>query len=223
MDARHAHERLVGEHEPVEPRHLRLAQIVELLAHALADLARDLARVDRGAHALVQREQEVELGKVRFDRRGHLRILQLAGDRLAVERPSLVDLPERGRRRRPEVELPEALAPVRPELGGHAPADEGGSHRRRLRLQANEFGGVVGRKRVGDGGEELRHLHQRPLHGAERRGQRSRVRVAPPAGQAVHADARGERAGVDAEARVAPRAGCEAVGFVVAGQSGCLR
>ncbi len=82
MDARHAHERPVGQHQAVEARDLRLANIVELLAHPLADFARDLARLDRRAHAPVQREQKVELRQVRFDRRRHLRILQLAGERL---------------------------------------------------------------------------------------------------------------------------------------------
>ena len=98
VDARHAHERPVGEHDGVEAGDLRLAHIVELLAHPLADLAGDLAGLDRPADPLVQREQEIELGEVGFDRRGHLRILQLAGDLFALEGPPLVHLPERSRR-----------------------------------------------------------------------------------------------------------------------------
>ena len=61
LDPRHAHERPLGEHHAVEPRDLRLAHIVELLAHPLANLAGDLARVDRRADAAMEREQEVEL------------------------------------------------------------------------------------------------------------------------------------------------------------------
>ena len=220
VDARHAHERPVGEHHGVEARDLRLAHIVELLAHPLADLAGDLARLDRPADPLVQREQEIELRQVGFDRRRHLRILQFAGDLFAVERPPLVHLAERGRRGGLQVELGEALAPVRPEFGDHPPADEACAHRRRLRLQADQLVGVVGRQRVGDGGQELRDLHHRPLHRAERRGEGARVGIAPAAGQPVHADAGGERAGVDAETGVARGAGGEAVGFVVLGQNG---
>ena len=35
--------------------------------------------------------------------------------------------------------------------------------------------GVLGRQRLGDGGQQLRHLHDRPLEAAERRGQRRGV------------------------------------------------
>ena len=51
------------QHDAIEPGDLGLALVVELFAHPLADLARDLARVDRGARAPMQREQ-----KSRFER-----------------------------------------------------------------------------------------------------------------------------------------------------------
>ena len=112
-----------------------LADIVELLADARADLARDLARVDRRTHPAVERQQDVELGEIGFHRRGHVGILQLAGERLAVEAGRAVHLAERGGGGRREVEAGEARAPIGAELGLHAPADEGRAHRRRLRLQ----------------------------------------------------------------------------------------
>src|SRR5271166_4736828 len=49
FDAGHADEWPVGEHEAIEIGDLRLTLVVELLAHPLADLVRDLARVDRRA------------------------------------------------------------------------------------------------------------------------------------------------------------------------------
>ena len=67
--------------------------------------------------------------EVGFDRGGHLGILQLAGDRLAVER-SLVHLPERRRRGRLQIEIGEALAPAGAEFRRHAPTHEARAHRR---------------------------------------------------------------------------------------------
>jgi hypothetical protein len=42
--------------------------VVELFAHPLADLARHLARVDRGAGAPMEREQKVEIGEISLNR-----------------------------------------------------------------------------------------------------------------------------------------------------------
>ena len=85
FDPGHVHERPVGEHEAVELGDLRLPLVVELLAHPLADFMRDLPRVDRRADATMEREQEIELGEIGFDRGRHLGILQLAGQRLASQ------------------------------------------------------------------------------------------------------------------------------------------
>ena len=57
--------------------------------------------------------------------------------------------------------------PVGAEFARHAAADEVPAHRRRVGLQLREFGGVFRRQCVGHSGEELRHLHQRPLQAAE--------------------------------------------------------
>ena len=103
-DARHAHPRPAGEHRLIEPGEPRLADIVELLADARADLARDLARVDRRTHPAVDGEQEVELDEIGLHRRGHVGILQLAGERLALEAGRAVHLAERGGGGRRQVE-----------------------------------------------------------------------------------------------------------------------
>ena len=142
--------------------------------------------------------------------------MQASGSPSSV-RP-LMHLAERGGGGRLEVEFGKTFAPVQAKLRDHPAADEARAHRRRLRLQADEFVGVVGRQRVGDGGQDLRHLHQRPLHGAQRRGEGARVVVPPASLQAVDADPGRERPGADAESGVALRAGGKAVGFVVFGQ-----
>ncbi len=79
---------------------LGLAHIVELFAQARADLLGDLAGIDRRVEAAADRKQHAELVEVGFDRRLHVRILQLAGKLLAVERCGAVHLAERGRRGR---------------------------------------------------------------------------------------------------------------------------
>ena len=100
-----------------------------------------------------------------------------------------MDLAERGGGGGVELELGEPVAPARPELGGHAPAHERPAHRRRLRLQLRELGGVLLGQRLGDRREQLGDLHQRPLEAAERRPQLLGV------GGAVDRDAEEARAG----------------------------
>ena len=68
------------------------------------------------------------------------------------------------------------LSPVRAELARHAPAHEVRPHRRRLRLQADQLGDVLGRQGAWHGREQLRHLDHRPAQAAERRGELARQR-----------------------------------------------
>ena len=75
-------------------------------------------------------------------------------------------LAERRGRRGLQVELSETLAPVRAQLGLHAPAYERGAHWRRLRLELRQFRRELRWRRIGDGGQHLRHLHERALHRA---------------------------------------------------------
>ena len=76
-------------------------------------------------------------------------------------------LAERGGGGGLEVEIGEPLAPVRPELGLHAPAHESRPHRRRLRLQPHQLGGEVRRQHVGDRRQHLRDFrtHRRDVAG----------------------------------------------------------
>ena len=124
-------------------------------------------------------------------------------------------LAERGGGRGLEVEIGKTLAPVRPELGLHAPAHERRPHWRGLRLELRQFGGEIRRHRIGDGRQHLRDLHQRALHRAQGGSERLGVRLAPAAAQPIDADPGGERACVDAEARIAGRPRAQAIGFVV--------
>ena len=216
IDLRHPHLIDVVEHQPVEGGVLGFAPVVQLLAQAGADLLDGLARVDGRAHAPLDGEQHLELAEVRLDRRGHVGILQLAGQRRAGEGGRAVHLAERGRGGGLEVEGAEAVLPVEAELGRHAAAHEGGPHGRGLVLQLGELLGIFGRDRVRDGGQELRHLHQRALEAAERLRERRRV-----GGVAVAAEEPRPRhpgrdaADVGADAGVAGRAGGESVLFVI--------
>ena len=196
----------------VERGVLGLAAIVELLAQPRADLLGDLAGVDLRAEPALHGEDHAELAEIGFDRRLHVGILELAGERPAVEADRAMHLAERGGGRRLVLERTEALLPVGPELGQHAALDEGPAHRRRLALQLLQLGGVFRRQHVGNGREQLGDLHQRPLQAAERRGKiggvpaRSRSRRGTRAGHP-----RRHAADVGADAGVAAGAGGEAV------------
>ncbi len=214
---RHADCRLVAEDGAIERGVPRFQIVVELLAQARRDLLQDLARLHRRVHARVQREYDLELGEVRLHGRLHVGILQLGGERRAIVRDRAVHLAQRGGRGRLRLEALEALGPVGPQLGHHAPAHEGRAHRRGLRLQLGQLLRVLGGQRLGDGGQELRHLHDRPLEAAQRRRQRRRIRgvVAVEAEQALARHARRHRTDVGADPHIARRASGEAVLFLV--------
>ena len=219
-DARHAHLGAVGEHVGVEPRDLGFAFVIQFLAQPRRDLARNLSGVDRGAHAAAERKQHVQLRQVRFDCGGHFGILQLAGDGVAPQRHRAVNLAERGRRGGREVEFGEFLAPMRAQFRLHAPPHESRAHRRRVRLQAHQFLSIFGGQSLGNGREQLRDLHHRPLHRPKRLGERARVVARPGPRQAACAHLCGEGACIDAEPRIAPGARRKSIGFIVACHTG---
>ena len=64
-------------------------------------------------------------------------------------------------------ETGELRLPVGTEFACHATAHEIPAHRRGVGLEVREFRGVLGGQRVGHGGQELRHLHQRALQAAQ--------------------------------------------------------
>ena len=192
-----------------------LAPVVEFLAHARADLLGDLARIDGRIHAAVDGEQNIELGEIGFDGRFHIRILQLAGELMPVERGRAMDLAERSGGGGLQIERAEALLPVRSQFGLHAPLDEGGAHRRRIGLQFLQFLGIFRRQHVGNGRHQLGDLHHRPFERAERARQRRRIAGAAAfaAENAPGGDAGGDAAHIGADPRVACGAGGEAVLF----------
>ena len=141
--------------------------------------------------------------------------LQASG--LAVLRARPMDLAEGGGGGGVEIEGAEPALPLRPELRLHAALDEGRPHGRRLALQLLQLGGIFRRDEVGDGGEQLRHLHDRPFQAAERLGQHRRVggiaRIAPEEPRSRHA--RRHPAHIGADPGIAGSARGEAVRFAV--------
>jgi len=89
-----------------------------------------------------------------------------------------MDLAQRGGECGFLLELRELRLPVGSELGRHAAAHEGPAHGRCVGLQLRQLAGIFRRQRVGDGGDELRRLHQRPLQAAQRRPEVRRMLVA---------------------------------------------
>ena len=162
-------------------------------------------------------EDQLELLQVGFDRRLHIGILQLAGELGAVMRKPAMHLPKRSGGGGMVLEAGEFLLPLRPELSRHAPLDEGPAHRRRLALQLHQLGGIFGGQRIRNGGHELRHLHDRPFEAAKRSGKfhRAPAAVEIEAEQPRAGDARRDAAHIGADARIARRAGGEAIGFAV--------
>ncbi len=149
----HAHPLLLGEHAPIESDMARLALVVELLAQPVGDLGMDLAGRDGAGVALVKAHDQLQLAEIGLDRRLHVGILQLAGQRPPVRRDCAVNLAERGGTRRLALEALEALLPIRAELARHAALDEGPAHRRRVGLELHKLVDVFLGQRVGDRGE----------------------------------------------------------------------
>ena len=178
-DLGHVHVGLVAQHVAVERDVPGLAAVVELLAQARGDLGVDLVGADGRIEALADGEHELELVEVGLQRRGHVGILQLAGDLAAVEqRRRDGPGPARRRTRPPCRSCANFACQSGPELGRHAPAHEGPAHGRRVGLQLRQLAGIFRRQRVGDGGEQLGRLHQRALQPAQRRLQLGRMLVA---------------------------------------------
>ena len=152
--------------------------VVELLADARADLLGNLRGVDHGVHAPVNGEDELQLPQVRLDCRLHVRVLQLAGKLAAVVRACAVYLSKRCGGCGMMLEARKFAAPVGTELGRHAALHECPAHGRRIALELHQLGGVFRRERVGDGGQQLCHLHDRTLETAQRGGKLERVLAA---------------------------------------------
>ena len=213
----HADQIAALEHQTIKRDVLRLAPVVEFLAHARGDFLADLRGVDHRVHAAVNGKQPVELLQVGFDSRLHVRILQLAGKRRVIERTRAMHLSERGGCGGLVLERCELLLPVRPQFGRHAPLHERPAHRRRFALQLLQFLDVFGRQQVRNGCHQLRDLHDRAFQPAECR--REVRGIAPTIErkpeQPARRIARRNAAHVRPDARIARRAGRKAVSLTV--------
>src|SRR5262249_22618429 len=111
----------------------------------------------------------------------------------------------------------ELLLPIGPKFRVHPSFDECPPHRRRLALQLDQFVGVFRRQRVGNGGEQLSHLHDRTLQSAQRSGKFKRVggAIERHAEEARAGEARRCPAQLRADPGVAPGAGGEAIFFAI--------
>ena len=133
-------------------------------------------------------------------------------------------LAERRGRGRVVLEFRELLLPVGAKFGAHAPFDESPAHGRRLALQLDQLVGIFRRQRIRDGGEQLRHLHDRPFQAAERRRKFKRVggAIQRHAEKARAGKARGGAAKLRADFGVAAGARGKAIAFLVIGGIGGL-
>ena len=180
----------------VKPHLRRFAFVVEFLAQAFAEFLVDLLVLDGVVHAVIDRHRQAQLAEVGIDRTRHVGILQLAGDVGAVVQARAMHLTETGRGGGFVAEAGELRLPVGAEFACHATAHEIPAHRRGVGLELREFRGVFGGKRVGHGGQELRHLHQRTLQAAQDGAQVLGVRgaVGLDAEHALARNARGDTA-----------------------------
>ena len=121
---RHVNAGLALQHLVIEGHVAGLALIVELFAQPRRDLGVDLAGVDRPVVAGIDGEDQLELADVGRHRRGHVGILQLAGERRAVVAGGAMHLAEGGGGHGLGLECGEGRAPVGAELGRHAALDE---------------------------------------------------------------------------------------------------
>src|SRR3546814_2201904 len=117
------------------------------------------------------------------------------------------NLAERGGGRRLVLEGLEPRLPAGAELAAHTALHEGPAHRRRVGLELAQFLGVPARQGIGNGGEDLRRLHQRPLEAADRRLQiRGMPAAVEPKAKVAGADnLGGEPADGGADLRIAER------------------
>ena len=146
-----------------------LALVIQFLAQPSGDLGMDVAGGDRSVVALVETHCEAQLPQIGLHRRTHIRVLQFAGEKHAIQRCRAMHLAQRGGAGGGVLEGLEAALPVRAEFALHATAHKRPAHRRRIGLQLDQLADIFFGERLGDRREELRHLHQGALDAAERR------------------------------------------------------
>ena len=165
-------------------------------------------------------KNKIELLQIRCHGRRHIGILQFHRKIMASQRPRLVHLTERCRCRRRMLEPLELGLPARAKFGPHTALDESPAHGRRFGLKLLKFGSVLGRHSIGNGGNELRHLHQRTFETAQSLRQRFGIRRVDfrSAEQSPPRHGRGNTAHRCTDTGIPAQAASEAVTFgIVAG------
>ena len=201
----------------VERHVLRLALVIELLAHPLADLDWRSRACRWRVEAAMEGEGELELAQIRLHGRLHVRILQLAGERRAVRGGRAMDLAERGGGGGLQVEGAEAAPPVGPELGLHPALHEGcpmgGASLCSFWSSAAYSGGI----RSGMVARSCATFMIGPLRPPSACGERRRVRgVLPVAAEQASAGHAGRHAAhIGSDAGVAAPRGRKAVRFAI--------
>src|SRR5579872_5635671 len=160
---RHRDPAFLGEHRAVETHMRSLALIIELLAQPVGDLGVNRLGRNRAVITLEQGQHQLELIEIGLHRRSHIGILQLACELYAIKSSRPMHLAQGGGARRLMLEMAETLLPIGTKLARHAPLHEGPAHGRSIGLQGGKLAGILLGERVGDGGEKLRYLHERPL------------------------------------------------------------
>src|SRR6516225_10809033 len=99
-----------------------LAPVIELLAQPVRDFGMNLGSRDRSVVALVKTHRELQLPQIGLNRRSHVGVLKLAGERSAVECGGPVHLAERSGACRRLGETAKLGFPGEAELTCHAPS-----------------------------------------------------------------------------------------------------
>jgi hypothetical protein len=84
---------MLREHQPVEPHLCRLSLIIELLPEAFGKFLINFVLVNRVVHSMINSHRKTQLPQIRFNRTGHVRILQLARDFAPIGQRRPVHLP----------------------------------------------------------------------------------------------------------------------------------
>ena len=152
---------VVGGHQPLAGG---LAAVVEFLADPVPQLGQQRAGVlGRGGDAQHPAQQR-GVAQVGRDGLGDARVLDLDGDRAAVQGDRAVHLPDRGGGYRPRIPAGERPLRRHAELFLHHSRGQRRAHRRDAVLQPGQGAADRGRQAAVDVAGHLADLHQHALH-----------------------------------------------------------
>src|ERR1700722_4047135 len=141
-----------------------LAPVVEFLADPFPHLAQQRVDVLGGRGDAEHPAQQRDVAQVGRDGLGDARVLDLDGDRAAVEGDRPVHLPDRGGRYRPRIPAGERPFRRRAEFFLHHRCGELRAHRRGAALAPGQGAADRGRQAAVDVAGHLADLHHDPLH-----------------------------------------------------------